>query len=369
MRRRNLFILAGITIAVVATAVAVSVLRAPRQFAERELLFPKLGKNINDVAGIRVEGLGRTITLRRSGDTWGIEEADGYPALSERVKQVVVGVADLRIDSTKTSNPELYKRLGVENPSAKGASSMRLDLADASSKPLASLIAGSPRRSAAPGGQPGLYVRLPGNAQALLVNGRLNPSTELSDWIERDLFDIAAPRVREIRIQHADGTVLRVARPQPGADLAVPDLPKGKDLQSDVVASRLGTVLEGFFAEGVRGASRVTFPENATTVTVNTFDGLTANISAARIDDQPFALFAFSYDTPPAAAAPATGAETKQADVAAEAQRIQNTVMGWAFQIPQFKFDLLNQRLEDLIRVAPKQGAAPANAEDQPLPE
>ncbi|MBI2993249.1 MAG: hypothetical protein HYY48_03630, partial [Gammaproteobacteria bacterium] len=107
MRRRNLFILAGITIAVVATAVAVSVLRAPRQFAERELLFPKLGKNINDVAGIRVEGLGRTITLRRSGDTWGIEEADGYPALSERVKQVVVGVADLRIDSTKTSNPEL----------------------------------------------------------------------------------------------------------------------------------------------------------------------------------------------------------------------------------------------------------------------
>lgn len=382
MRGRSLILLALITVAVVAAAVIVTWVRAPRSSLERELLFPDLGKHVNDVAALRIEGGGKNLSLIRQQGKWVVQEGDGYPVLMDRVKQVVVGVAELRIAAIKTSSPELYSRLGVEDLSARNAASMLLTLQDESRQPVASLIVGKPRRSGAPEDRPGLYVRLSGTQQALLVDGRLDVSAELSDWFDRQLFDIPATRIREIRIQHADGTVLRVARPQPGTDLAVADLPKGNDLQSNVTVSRMGTVLEGFFAEGVRSAAKLDFPDDATNVTVTTFDGLVANISAAKIDDKPFAKFAFSFDAAAAPAKPAQvpaetpatgGVEAKPPegpDVAGEAQKLQGVLNGWAFQVPQFKFELLNQRLEDLIRVAPKAQAQPAESEEDlpPLP-
>ena len=368
MRGRNLSLLALITAAVIGAAVIVTWVRAPKTRVERELLFPDLGKHINDVTAIRIEGNGKNLSLIRQQGKWAVQEGDGYPVLMDRVKQVVVGIADLRVAAVKTSSPELYSRLGVEDLSARNAASMLLTLQDESHKPVASLILGKPRRSGAPSDRPGLYVRLPGEPQALLVDGRLDVSTELSDWFDRQLFDIPSARIRDIHIQHADGTVLRVARAQPGADLMVADMPKGKDLQSNVTVSRMGTLFEGFFAEGVRSAAKLGFPEDATTVTVTTFDGLVANISAARIDDKPYARFAFSFDATAAQAKPAEtptsgGAETaplEQPDVAGEAHKLQDVSTGWAFQIPQFKFELLNQRLEDLIRLTPKAQPQPA---------
>jgi hypothetical protein len=359
MRGRNLVILCVVTAVLIAAAIFAARSRAPGGLAPRELLFPELATRVNDVAEIRVAGKGRKVTLVRAGERWTIREADDYPALFEKVRQVAVGLSQLRLIDTKTANPEYYVRLGVEDPAGGASNSMLLTLVDGTGAKLAELIVGRNRTSAAPGGEPGLYVRFPDAAAALLVEGRLDVTPNAFDWFERDLFDIAGERIRLVEITHADGERLRVERGARGAELALLDLPAGRELKSPVVVSRMGTVLEGMFADGVRAADKVQFPADAAHARVLTFDGLTAEVTAARVNGTALAKFTFSYDslaageTAPAAgeeAAPDAAGTPAQPDVPAEVAALNAQTGDWCFEIPDYRFELLTRRIADLLQ-------------------
>jgi hypothetical protein len=373
MRGRQLIILCVVTAALIAAAVIAARWRAPEGLAPKQLLFPDLAARINDVAEIRIVGKGRHVTLARDGQRWTIREADHYPALFEKVREVAVSLAGLRLIDRKTGNPDYYVRLGVEYPGGTAANSMLLTLLDASGGKLAELIVGRSRMSAAPGGEPGLYVRFPEETTALLVEGRLNVTSNAFDWFERDLFDIAGERIRLVEITHGDGERLRVERSARGGELALVDLPAGRELQSPVVLNRMATVLEGMFADGVRAAGSVQFPADAARAKILTFDGLVAETVAARIDGTAYATFSFRYDTlaagetapavkvetaPEQAAAsggsgsPAPeGAETAaKPDVPAEVAALNARTEGWRFEIPDYRFELLTRRVADLLK-------------------
>jgi len=373
MRGRNLAILCIVTAVLAAAAMFATHSRAPSGPAARELLFPDLAARVNDVAEIRIAGKGRGVTLHRDGEKWTIVEADGYPALFDKVRQAAVGLSELKLIDRKTGNPEYYVRLGVEDPGATASNSTLLTLLDSKNAKLAELIVGRNRTSAAPGGEPGLYVRLPGDSTALLVEGRLEVTPNPFDWFDRDLFDIPGERIRLVEITHADGQRLRVERGAPGAELALVDLPVGKKLQSPVVLGRMGTVLEGMFADGVRADGKVQFPADASRVTILTFDGLVAEVTAGRVDGTALAKFTFRYDalaagetaTPPAAeakpdtpapegetAAPAEAEPAAKPDVPAEVAALNAKVSGWCFEVPDYRFELLTRRVADLVQDA-----------------
>jgi hypothetical protein len=371
MRGRSLAVLCVVTAVLVAAAVLAVRQRAPDELAPKELLFPELRARVNDVAQIRVEGKGRGVTLVRDGERWMIREADNYPALFEKVRQVAVGFAELRLVDRKTGNPEYYSRLGVEDPAGAGANSMLVALLDASGGKLAELIVGRNRMSAAPGGAPGLYVRFPGEPQALLVEGRVEVTSNAFDWFERDLFDIAAERIRLVEVAHADGERVRVERGARGADLALIDLPAGKELKSPVVVSRMGTILEGMFADGVRAEAGVQFPADAAKSTILAFDGLVAEAAAARVDGDALVKFSFRFDplaagetAPPAAEEPAAADAAVPAapDVAAEVAALNARLAGWYFEVPDYRFELFTRRIADLVQDEGKAAAAIAPA-------
>lgn len=368
MRARNIVVLAAVTVVLIVAAVLAARWRAPDELAPRELLYPDLRARVNEVAEIRIEGKGRAVTLLRDGERWGIREADNYPALFEKVKQVAVGLAELRLIEPKTSNPEFYVRLGVEDPSAAGANSMLLTLRDANGGELAQLIVGRNRMSRAAGGAPGLYVRRPGAAQALLVEGRIDATSNPFDWFDRDLFDIRDERIRLIEITQPDGERLRLERGERGAPLALLDPPAGKEVQSEILLGRMGTLLEGMFADGVRSAAATQLPAEATRATVLTFDGLAVEVRTARFDGAGLAEFSFRFDalaageTAPAAAAeaePATDAAA-QPDVAAEAAALNARLGGWLFEIPDYRFELLTRRVADLVQEPGANKSGPA---------
>jgi hypothetical protein len=369
MRGRNLVILCVVTAVLIAAAVFAARSRAPGGLAPRELLFSELATRVNDVAEIRVVGKGRKVTLVRAGEHWTIREADNYPALFEKVRQIAVGLSQLRLIDRKTANPEYYVRLGVEDPGGDASNSMLLTLVDGNGAKLAELIVGRTRTSAAPGGESGLYVRFPDETTALLVEGRLDVTPNAFDWFDRDLFDIAGERIRLVEVTHADGERLRVERGVRGAEIALIDLPAGRELKSPVVVSRMGTILEGMFADGVRAADKVQFPADAAHARILTFDGLTAEVTAARVDGTALAKFTFSYDslaageTAPAAGEPAAdGAEAPpKPDVPAEVAALNARTAGWCFEIPDYRFELFTRRVEDLLQ--DKNAPAPSSGD------
>ena len=299
MRSRNLIIFAVVTVLALGTAIMATRMRAPTRQAEKPLLFPDLRARANDVREIQVQGHDRTITLARQGDNWVLREADGYPALIDRVRDTIIGVAELRKLADKTSNKKMFKRLGVEDLKESGSNSILLQLKDDKGASLAALIVGRARRSTSRTETPALYVRLPNAGNALLVQGRVDVSTDAGRWFNRDLFDITPDRVQSIHVAHADGGSVKMTREMKGADLVLADVPEGKEAQTSVLLSRMGTVLETFFLENARAVANVTMSADAATMTVRTFDGVVATLISARVDDKPMTRISFAYEPPP----------------------------------------------------------------------
>lgn len=362
MNNRKLLTFSVITLGVIIAAVLVSQNRAPTSSIEKSVLFPGLAESINDVTTIALSQQGKNLTLTQKDKIWGIKESDGYPADFGKVRETVIAVSELMILSEKTSNPQRYARLGVENPEDDGAKSLLLGLKNAGGETLAELIVGQSRHSKSPSDKPGLYVRLPDSQKALLVEGRLELKPEAMNWFQRDLFDISADRVKKIHIRHPDTPEVLLERKEDIDDFSMPDVPAGKELQSNVVITRMGTLLENMFVDNVISASRLTGADT-TSATVEMFDGLTVEIQSAEIDGKNYSSFSFSADNSvPAAGDSEESEKENKPDPLEQAESLNASLQGWAYAIPDFKYELFVRPLSDLIRDA---GSAEKETSDE----
>lgn len=292
MGNRNLVFIAVTVVAVVA-AVAISQQRAPQTRKETSLLFPDLAAKVNEVSELQVRDALSELTVRRVSGTWRVAEGDDYPALVDKVKQTVVGAADLRVVAEKTQNPDLHKRLGVEDLESKGAESHLLTLKSGGEE-LASFIKGKARRSQSPSHSPGFYARLPDQPQALLVEGGLEISTDVAEWIERDIVDIEGVEVSDIRLSHREGPEVILKRETPEDDLVLQNIPAGKEQESEYAIVRLAGVMANIYVNGVKRADRFASAAPATNIEVKTFDGLLATAQVYVEDEKTYAQFSFA---------------------------------------------------------------------------
>ena len=350
-------IVTALTLIVVIAAVIVSQQRAPQTSMEKTRLFPELTGKINDVSELVIHDGQTTLTVHRVSGKWSIAEADDYPALVDKVKQTVVAVSDLQVVAEKTSNPDLYKRLGVEDPDSLGATSHLLTLT-ADGDELTTLIAGETRRSKSASSAPGLYVRIPGQQQALLVEGRLTVSTDIIQWIKRDIINIEGDRVNSVHVQAAGKPEVILKKDGLADDLVLQNIPEGKEQQSEYLVSRMGTVLENIFVDGVRKEDSIDFTRPDSNIDVTTFDGLTANVRVMKSGEYTYALFSFAAETGRMAGADGAEEEAGENDTEEEvevtpeqeAETLNKLVQGWAYQLSTSKAELFNQSLSNLIR-------------------
>ena len=358
MRYRNLVVLALITVVVIIAAAVSSHFRAPTTDKKKELLFPGLEKQINNISEVVIRDRDGTVNMVKQKDDWVIRQADNYPALFSKIKSLLINTAGLEVIEKKTSTPSLYPRLGVEDLDSKGATSHLLTLKDTSGKTLASLIVGKKQKKDGPGAAPGVYVRQPGTKQSLLAQGDLPVSSRATDWFKKNLFSIEPDRIGSVDIKHPGGQEVSLSRAKGKDKFELTSVPKGREQQSDVVLYRMGTVLEDVFAQGVKSKDHYTFPDDHVTTTVRTFDGLVANIEAASSDGKNYVHYSFQVDESklPAAKdskdknAAADKGAVKLPDIRKEAEGYNKELSGWVYSIPDFKYELLVQSLDQLTK-------------------
>ena len=344
---------AVLTVIVVIAAVLVSQQRAPQTSRDKTALFPELSGRINDISELVVRDGQTALTIRRMSDNWSIVEADNYPALVDKVKQTVLAVSDLMVIAGKTDNPDLYKRLGVEDPHSKGATSHLLALVNNGDE-LAKLVVGKTRRSKSAAGAPGLYVRIPDQQQALLVEGRLSVSADIIDWIKRDIIDIEADRVNAVRLRQAGGAEVFLDRENTADDLALHDIPEGKEPASEYLLGRMASVLENIYVEGVKKENSIDFSRPDTIIDITTFDGLTATIQVVKSGKHTYAGFSFAAQDSGVATSesPAETDAGEEAELTPEqeAETLNSLVQGWAYRLSSSKAELYGHTLSDLVQ-------------------
>lgn len=367
MRKTGFFALASVTALVAVGAMVATQKRAPESALEQSTLFPGLAEHINDVSRIAVKSKDLETRVRKDGEGWVIENRDGFPARFDKVKATVVALADLEAVARKTSNQELYPKLGVEGIEAEPATSVLVSLADGQDQTLAALLVGKPQS----GGASGTYVRRPDEAQSWLVGGGIEVSADPVEWMERDLLDIGADRIREITIEKSGEKPVRVfKKARKDADYVLADLPKGFKLKSQLSLNGLAGAFEQLRLDDVKKRAGFELPKAHTVTTVRGFDGLVAVVKSAHIDDKTHAVFEFSYDAAgvvpedappdPAAAAKdgekpaeAPGTDPKKdaaakPTVADEVAALNAEMAAWVYLLPSYKATLLAKGLADL---------------------
>ena len=335
--------------------------RAPQTQLERTLVFPELKGNANNITDIVIESNSGSLNISKHSEKWIVQEANGYPAQFDKVKTIILHASDLRIVSEKTSKPELYSELGVEDPESEDATSNLLTLRDKSGKDIASIIVGKPRKSSSAPKSQGLYVRKPGSDQALLVQGSLDVSLVVSDWIERNLLNITDDRVKQTTIEFSDGSMITLSRADKEDDFSIMDLPLDKEPEPSYLINSLGTFLSNLTIENALPRSSVSFTEDHAITSIETFDDLIATIESEKIEDKNH--IAFNFNTNEKLLDQSVMEEAKAEEGQASKQHIAQEVLGlnkktadWVYIVSDNEYNTLVKKRDALMRdIKPKE--------------
>jgi hypothetical protein len=366
-RSGKLLFLTGVAVLVLIAAIFSSQRQEAVPELERATLFPAFRYAVNEAGTIALRSGGRTLTIARNADQWLIAEADNYPADLAKIRKLLLEVVDLKVIEEKTSNPERYATLGVQDPTADQTESTALEIKDAKGDQQVSLIVGKRQLSGAAGGNPGRYVRLAGKEQSLLVTGPLDAPADVASWLVAEVLNIDPARVGKVRIEHPDSGKVELNAADNG-DMILANLPEGKEAKAPTVLNRMKDVLQNIRIENVMRGDAAALPAPHTVTTIGTVDGLIVRVESGAIKDTTWVSFNFEYD--PASAEAAHAAKTADAakgdkaidakeddaavpekstlDVKKEVAELQLKTAGWLFKLPDYQLELLTRTLDKL---------------------
>ena len=331
------------------------VLILPQQTAkdiapESGRFIPGLEDQVNEISWLQLTAAGgRTVaTLERKGDLWTVKEASGYRADWDAVRELLSGLAQAVLVEPKTANPEYYDRLGVEDVSLESAGGTMVSFAPETG--LSPVIVGNSAR-----GRTGHYVRLADSESSALIDTVMNVPVERSAWLETSIVDISDAEVVEVELTHPDGEVVKIIKASADDEnFQLQNIPEGREAKSDWSVNALGNVLAGLELDEVAAREELDW-DGAGRLYLLTADGLV--IEAAMLEragpeeggESEFwiHLEAQLYTTGVGAG---TEGDTTEADTRDRADAINDRVRGWAYRIPQFKYNAMNRRMEDLLK-------------------
>ena len=364
---RTVLILAAATLIAVGAVLLVERESSTVEQAD-ELVFPALLEQVNSVTRVRVTGREGPFTLARDGEAWVVEDKERYAADPDRMHKLLLGAAGMKRVEPKTSNPELYPKLWLEDPSGEDAKSVRFVLEDASGAALADWVLGDRRPSKADAGRTELYIRVADDPRAWLVDGSVPGGPTVIDWLDRLVARIERERLRAVEVMHADGAVVAVNKSLPADDdFVLRDIPADRETDSQYRINDIGRFLEDLRFEDVARSSSLNFAGSADKrMEATTFDGLRIRLETVMRDDDAWVQLRAEVDeglveasgSDSAASDSEAGSESTDSQsalrpleaVRAEAESLNARWKGWAYELPSFKRDYIAKRMDELTR-------------------
>jgi hypothetical protein len=357
-------------------------------------LYPGLDAKVNLVTSIEIESKDEQYTLEKKGDTWTIAQKGGYPVQFDKVREVINAIAFFEIVEQKTSKPDLYERLAVQDPKStssdpEAASATRVALRDATGLVLADVILGKANTGGDMLAGRSLFVRKAGEAQAFEVKGQVNVGGNSTLWLDKEIVKIPRERVRRVVITHPDGERLEVVKNErKDANFVVTGMPEGRELKYPAVTDQIGSALGYMTFENVKPASEVDFESQAVVTEYETWDGLRITAKVVKRDEKAYAKFECVYDpalrvepatvTPPPEGEVEAEGETPppaedplatEEQVRAEAEQLTARLPQWAYELPGYRASSLEMRVEELLKPLPDvDEPPPAPPESTPPP-
>jgi len=328
-------------------------------------LLPGLEGEVNSLAAVDIVAPGgeTAVRLRRDDERWRVSEKDGYEADFAQVLDLLRTLAEVGVAEPKTTNPDWYSHLGVQDVSGPDATGRRVDFPG---REIASVIIGQ----IDPSGE-GSYARRANETQSWLLDDVLEVPVDPVAWLEPGIMDIPMADIAEVVIRHADGEVVRLDRAgETDPAFVLRDMPEGREAGGEWKRNAIANGLRGLNLEDVR---RFEPPaaEDATRALFTTTDGLNFVADLFELDDAHWVHFTVSAENAVSPEVPPEGEKTGEEQSAgkddaddgsetgddddADDQRLVNAVAvdarlsPWMFAIPERRYSDLTRRMEDLL--------------------
>jgi Domain of unknown function (DUF4340) len=202
-------------------------------------LLPTLSSELNSVSALTVrKGAAAPVTVHKQGEQWTVAERADYPADVPKLKKLLLALSDAKIREEKTSNPDSYAIIGVEDPSQPGATGTQIELTAQNGKHA--VIVG---KSAGEGS----FVRRAGEKTSYIVEPGISVEAEPRYWIDTRLLDIATDKIQSIESKPATGAAHSVHR-VPASPPRAPDNESGG---SSAASAANPPAADKFVLEGV----------------------------------------------------------------------------------------------------------------------
>lgn len=182
--------------------------------SNNKVLLPSLADNISQVSRVIIQDRDHTLTFAKVDNSWQIVERNNFPVLPQKVEEVLLGLADMRIVEPKTVNPQLYSQVDVNDITEENSRALLVTIQDSQQQDLAKLLIGKRE-----GWQKGeeylerIFVRKFGDQQTWLVQGLVPLSNDIKDWVDQPLLSIVdEQKIKQVKLLRADGEKILIAK-------------------------------------------------------------------------------------------------------------------------------------------------------------
>ncbi len=302
------------------------------EIAAGALLFPNLAPSLQAATRIEITSKGKTTVIAKQGENWGLASAAHYRVQQVKLREFLTGLTELRLLEPRTTDPEQFSRLGLDDPMHAESTATLLRVLDGNSKTLAELITGHRRTRTQGNVSESIYLRRPGENHTWLAEGRLAPDTDASLWLDRDVMNIASGRIATATITRGDET-LEIARAE---DKFILRHPTEAGTLDSFKLDEVSRALESLSFVEVKEAKN-TPGEKLGIGRFVTADGLTITATIFRAGSDIWAQF------------DASGTDA----VNDEATLLANRTRGWVYQFGSWKEKSFAPTLEDLRPIPP----------------
>jgi hypothetical protein len=204
MNRQRFIVLMVAALLAIAGALYLSTQRNLPRDPHGLALLPALAGELNSVSAVTVrKGAAAPVTVHKQGEQWTVAERADYPADLPKLKKLLLALSDAKIREEKTSNPDSYAIIGVEDPSQPGATGTQIELTAQNGKHA--LIVG---KSAGEGS----FVRRAGEKTSYIVEPGISVEAEPRYWIDTRLLDIPTDKIQSVESKPASGAAYSVHR-------------------------------------------------------------------------------------------------------------------------------------------------------------
>ncbi|HME38976.1 MAG TPA: DUF4340 domain-containing protein [Steroidobacteraceae bacterium] len=355
MSRQRFIALSVAALLAIVSALYLTGRRNPPADAHGAAFLPALAGEMNTVTALSVRrgSAAPTLTLHQQNGRWTVAERADYPADFSKLRKLLLALSDAKIIEQKTSNPANFPLIGVEDPSAPGATGAEISVTAHSGK--FAVIIGKPVGE-------GNFARRSGETLSYSVEPGISFESEPRYWIDSKLIDIAAADIQSIAIKPAAGPAYTLHRTAPAvanaanaapaagaagaagapgaagaagaANFTLDGVPAGRKAADSALLAPSPTTYGGLTANDVAPVGDIDFSK-ATVATVSLSDGNVITLTGAAIGDKHWIQLQASKDA-------ALNAKTA----------------GRAFDITGYRYDAIFRSLDALL--VPKEPPAGA---------